>query len=79
MSEIILLHTSGVNPAEAPATDASGPSILIAKKTKAVGMLSGCREGADADSTLDPGSCVTAELPVYSGAGQIHNANRKPA
>ncbi len=93
MTEINLNHTSGINPAEqaGEVVDFSGtPLPLIAKKQAPDGRYSmsiypdagpdaGANDNSGTSSGTSPDTCVTAELPVHSGAGQIFDASGKPA
>ena len=86
MTEINLFHTSGVNPADWPAgqPDAPKPDDAGTATSRHFRSLQSPAE-AGAEASLengagnDPASCITAELPVLSGIGQIFGADGKPA
>mgnify|MGYP001796669221 CR=1 FL=1 len=80
-----LIPTSGLPPAlQAPeGVDVSGaPLSPIAQHQAPYGRYS-MRNYPDAGtndtSGPSPDTCITAELPVLSGAGQIFDASGKPA
>ena len=76
MTEINLFRTFGVNPSDcpsgqpgAPNPDDSGAATSRHFRSLQRPAQAGAEVGLEDGGALDPGSCITAELPVLSGIG----------